>query len=88
MASLAQAGLVSLPIAPGPWCSVPTSAAPRPALGGPVAGWRGCLPLGQPAGAPARVALLVLPWLQPLAQPANAPGGAAVWFHSAFNLAL
>lgn len=33
--------------------------------------------------------LLVLPWLTALAQPANALGGAAaVWFHSAFNLAL
>ncbi|MDU2609866.1 MAG: Na/Pi cotransporter family protein, partial [Pseudomonas aeruginosa] len=87
VASLAQAGLVSLPIALALVLGANLGGA-LPALG--VAGSRVArrLPLGNLL---VRLlgCLLVLPWLTALAQPANALGGAAaVWFHSAFNLAL
>ena len=83
---LAQAGLVSLPIALALVLGANLGGA-LPALG--VAGSRVArrLPLGNLL---VRLlgCLLVLPWLTALAQPANALGGAAaVWFHSAFNLA-
>lgn len=87
VASLAQAGLVSLPIALALVLGANLGGA-LPALG--VAGSRVArrLPLGNLL---VRLlgCLLVLPWLTALAQAANALGGAAaVWFHSAFNLAL
>lgn len=87
VASMAQAGLVSLPIALALVLGANLGGA-LPALG--VAGSRVArrLPLGNLL---VRLlgCLLVLPWLTALAQPANALGGAAaVWFHSAFNLAL
>ncbi|MBG6842100.1 Na/Pi cotransporter family protein [Pseudomonas aeruginosa] len=87
VASLAQAGLVSLPIALALVLGANLGGA-LPALG--VAGSRVArrLPLGNLL---VRLlgCLLVLPWLTAPAQPANALGGAAaVWFHSAFNLVL
>ncbi|MBH9341422.1 Na/Pi cotransporter family protein [Pseudomonas aeruginosa] len=87
VASLAHAGLVSPPIALVLVLGANLGGA-RPALGGAGSRVARRLPLGNLL---VRLlgCLLALPWLGPLGHlAAGLGGGAVVWFHSAFNLAL